>query len=179
MYQMITEYNSIYSMLPGLLSCFQQTNQSGKWNWVMYSPYSYTWFIHWKKPYIMLHDIRNHYPISLTLSKSWLKGDIKQWYFRWHIITFDRDLHETLDSLSMQYSKWNVNEKFDFIVRSIRGLADTRMPVGKYTRFEYKLKSWIAQGIISSIKHRDHVTTNRFPKVQKIPKSSYSCQIIS
>jgi len=56
-----------------------------------------------------------------------------------NIIAFNRDLHETLDSLPMQYSEWNVNEKFDFIVRSMKSLADTHMPVRKYTRREYKL----------------------------------------
>jgi len=55
----------------------------------------------------------------------------------------------------MQYSEWNVNEKFDFVVKSMKSLADTHMPVRKYTRREYKLKLklWITQGIISSIKH--------------------------
>ena len=48
----------------------------------------------------------------------------------------------------MQYSELNVNEKFDFIVRSMKSLADTHMPVRKYTRREYKLKlkPWITQG---------------------------------
>jgi len=87
------------------------------------------------KPYIMLHDISDHYPIYLTVSKGRLKRDVKQRYFRdtsnVNIIDFDRDLHETLDSLPMQYSEWNVNEKFDFIVRSMKSLADTHMPVRK------------------------------------------------
>jgi len=58
----------------------------------------------------------------------------------------------------MQYSEWNVDEKFDFIVWSMKSLADTHMPVRKYTRREYKLKlkPWITQGIISSIKHRHY-----------------------
>ena len=59
------------------------------------------------KPYIMLHDISDHYPIYLTVSKARLKRDVKQRYFRdtsnVNIIAFDRDLHETLDSLPMQY----------------------------------------------------------------------------
>jgi len=96
------------------------------------------------KPYIMLHDISDHYPIYLIVSKAQLKRDVKQRYFRdtsnVNIIAFDRDLHETLDSLPMQYSEWNVNEKFDFIARSMKSLADTYMPVRKYTRREYKLK---------------------------------------
>jgi len=52
-----------------------------------------------------------------------------------------------------------LSEKFDFIVRSMKSLADTHTPVRKYTRREYKLKlkPWITQGIISSIKHRDHL----------------------
>jgi len=58
------------------------------------------------KPYIMLHDISDHYPNCLTVSKSRLKRDVKQRYFRdasnVNIIAFDRDLHETLDSLPMQ-----------------------------------------------------------------------------
>jgi len=62
---------------------------------------------------------------------------IKQRFFRdtrnVDIIAFDRDLHETLDLLPVQYSEWNVNEKFDFVARSMRGLADTHMPVRKYT----------------------------------------------
>ena len=91
----------------------------------------------------MLHDISDHYPIYLTVSKARLKRDVKQRYFRdtsnVNIIAFDRNLHETLDSLPMQYSEWNVNEKFDFIVRSMKSLADTHMPVRKYTRREYKL----------------------------------------
>jgi len=58
----------------------------------------------------------------------------------------------------MQYSEWNVNEKFDFIVRSMKTLADTHMPVRKYTReYKLKLKPWITQEIISSIKHRDYL----------------------
>jgi len=59
----------------------------------------------------------------------------------------------------MQYSEWNVNEKFDFYLRSMKSFADTHMPVRKYTRREYKLKlkPWITQGIISSIKHRDYL----------------------
>jgi len=40
----------------------------------------------------------------------------------------------------MQYSEWNVDEIFDFIVRPMRGLADAHMPVRKYTRREYKLE---------------------------------------
>jgi len=114
-------------------------------------------------PYIMLHNISDHYPIYLTVSKARLKRDVKQRYFRdtsnVNIIAFDRDLHETLDSLPMQYSEWNVNEKFDFIVRSMKSLADTHMPVRKYTRREYKLKlkPWITHGIISFIKHRDYL----------------------
>jgi len=97
----------------------------------------------------MLHDISDHYPIHLTVSKARLKRDVKQRFFRdtsnVDVIAFDRDLHETLDSLPMQYSEWNVNENFDFIVRSMKSLADTHMPVRKYTRREYKLKlkSWI------------------------------------
>jgi len=41
----------------------------------------------------------------------------------------------------------------------MKSLADTHMPVRKYTRKEYKLKlkPWISQGIISSIKHRDYL----------------------
>jgi len=97
----------------------------------------------------MLHDISDHYPIHLTVSKARLKRDVKQRFFRdtsnVDVIAFDRDLHETLDLLPMQYSEWNVNENFDFIVRSMKSLADTHMPVRKYTRREYKLKlkSWI------------------------------------
>jgi len=97
------------------------------------------------------------------VSKARLKTDVKQRFFRAtgnvDVIAFDRDLHETLDSLPMQYSEWNVNEKFDFIVRSMKNLADTHMLVRKYTRREYKLKlkPWITQGIISSIQHRDYL----------------------
>jgi len=78
---------------------------------------------------------------------------------------------------------------FDFVVRSMRGVADTRVRVRKYTRREYKVKvkPWITQGMICSIKHRDYLfriykkskTTNGFPNVQKIPKPTYSCQSIS
>jgi len=54
----------------------------------------------------MLHDISDHYPNCLTVSKARLKRDVKQRYFRdasnVNIIAFDRDLHETLDSLPMQ-----------------------------------------------------------------------------
>ena len=60
----------------------------------------------------MLHDISDHYPIYLTVSKVRLKRDVKQRYFRdtSNVITiaFDRDLHETLDSLPMEYSEWDV-----------------------------------------------------------------------
>jgi len=54
-----------------------------------------------------------------------LKRYIKQRFFRYtrnvDIIAFDRDIHETLDSLPMQYCEWIVNavvvnEKFDCIV---------------------------------------------------------------
>ena len=52
------------------------------------------------KPYVMLRDISDHYPIYLTVSKARLKSDVKQRYFRdasnVNIIAFDRDLHETL-----------------------------------------------------------------------------------
>jgi len=141
------------------------------------------------KPYIMLHDISDYYPIYLTVSKAQLKRDVKQRCFRdtsnVNIISFDCDLHETLDLLPMQYSEWNVNEKFDFIVRSMKSLADTHMPVRKYTRREYKLKLklWIIQGIISSIKRRLLVSrlqkikpTYRFRNLQTIPKPPYSSQ---
>jgi len=57
----------------------------------------------------MLHDISDHYPIYVTVSKARLKRDVKQRFVRdtsnVDIITFDRDLHETLDSLPMQYSE--------------------------------------------------------------------------
>ena len=47
----------------------------------------------------MLHDISDHYPIYLTVSKARLKRDAKQRYFRdtsnVNIIAFDRDLNET------------------------------------------------------------------------------------
>jgi len=115
------------------------------------------------KPYIMLHDISGHYPVYLTVSKARLKRGVKQRFFRDTSnvdgIAFDRDLHETLDSLPMQQSEWNANEKFDFIVRSTKSLVDTHMPVRKCTRREYKLKlkPWITQGVISSIKHRDYL----------------------
>jgi len=66
------------------------------------------------KPYVMLHDISDHYPIYLSVSKARLKTAVKQRYFRDtsndNIIAFDRYLHETLDSLPMQYSEWNVNK---------------------------------------------------------------------
>ena len=69
----------------------------------------------------MLYDISDHYPIYLTMSKARLKRDVKQRYSRdtkhVNIIAFNRDLHEILDLLPMQYSEWNVNEKFDFIVK--------------------------------------------------------------
>jgi len=69
------------------------------------------------KPCDMLHDISDHYTIHLAVSKAQLK-DVKQRFFRdtsnVDIITFDRDLSETLDSLPIQYSEWNVNEKFYF-----------------------------------------------------------------
>jgi len=100
----------------------------------------------------MLHDISDHYPIYLTVSKVRWKRDINQRIFRntsnVNIIALVLDLHETWDSLPMQYSELNVNEKFDFIVRSMKSLADTHMPVRKYTRREYKLKlkPWITQG---------------------------------
>ena len=62
-----------------------------------------------EEPYIMLHDISDHYPIYVTVSKARLKRDVKQRFVRdtsnVDIITFDRDLHETLDSLPMQYSE--------------------------------------------------------------------------
>ena len=83
------------------------------------------------------------------MSKARLKRDVKQTFFRdtsnVDIIAFDCDLHETLNSLPKQQSEWNVNEKFDFIVRSMKSLADIHMPVWKYTRREYKpkLKPWI------------------------------------
>jgi len=92
----------------------------------------------------MLHDISDHYPIYLTVTKARLKRDVKQIFFRdtsnVDITAFDRDLHETLDSLPMQYLEWNVNEKFDFIVRSMKSLADTHTPGRKYTIREYKHK---------------------------------------
>ena len=66
-----------------------------------------------KKPYIVLHDISDHCPIYMTVSKARLKRDVKQKYFRdtsnVNITAFDRDLHETSDSLPMQYSEWNFN----------------------------------------------------------------------
>ena len=50
-------------------------------------------------PYTMLHDISDHYPIYLTVSKAQIKRDVKQRSFRdtsnVNIIAFDRDLHET------------------------------------------------------------------------------------
>ena len=56
------------------------------------------------------------------MSKARLKRDVKQRFLRdtsnFNITAFDRDLHDSLDSLPMQYSEWNVNEKVDFIVRS-------------------------------------------------------------
>jgi len=62
------------------------------------------------------------------VSKARLKRDVKQTFFRdtsnVDIIAFDCDLHETLNSLPKQQSEWNVNEKFDFIVRSMKSLAD-------------------------------------------------------
>jgi len=71
----------------------------------------------------------------------------------------------------------------------MKSLADAHMPVRKYTKREYKLKlkPWITQGIISSIKHRDYLfriykknkTTCRFRKLQKISKPPYSFQGIS
>ena len=67
-------------------------------------------------------------------------------------------LHETLDSLPRKYLEWNVEMKnFDLIVRSMKSLAATHMPLRKYTRREYKLKlkPWMTQGITSSVKHRD------------------------
>jgi len=89
----------------------------------------------------------------LTASKARSKRDVKQRFFRdtnnVNTTAFDRDLHETLDLLLMQYSEWNINEKFDFIVRSMKSLANTHMPVRKYTRRKYtskyklKLKPWI------------------------------------
>jgi len=56
----------------------------------------------------------------------------------------------------MKYSEWNIAEKFDFIVWTMRGLADIHIPVRKSARMKYelKLKPWITQGIVSSIKHR-------------------------
>ena len=81
------------------------------------------------KPYIMLHDISDDYPIYLTVTKAQSKRDVKQKIFRdtsnVDIIAFDRNLYETLDSLPMQYSEWNVNEKFDFIVRSMKSCGYT------------------------------------------------------
>jgi len=77
----------------------------------------------------MLHDISDHYTIYLTVSKARLKRDVKQRFFRdtsnVDVIACDHDLHETSDSLPMQYSEWNVNEKIDVIVRSMKSLADT------------------------------------------------------
>jgi len=71
----------------------------------------------------------------LTASKARSKRDVKQRFFRdasnVDVIAFDRDLQETLDSLPMQYSEWNVNEKFEFVVRSMKSLSDTHMPVRK------------------------------------------------
>jgi len=133
-----------------------------------------------RKPYIVLHDISDHYPIYLTVSKARLKRDVKQRYFKdtsnVNIIAFDRDLHEILDSLPMRYSEWNVNEKFDFIARSMKSLADTHMPVRKYTRREYKLKlkPWITQGIISSIKHRHYLF--RVYKISKLLTDFETCK---
>jgi len=67
------------------------------------------------------------------VSKTRLKKDIIQRFFRdtrnVDIIAFDRDLNKTSDLLPMQYSGWNVNEKSDFIVRFLKSLADTHMPV--------------------------------------------------
>jgi len=77
----------------------------------------------------MTRDINDHYPIYLTVSKARLKRDVKQRFFRdtrnVDIIAFDRDLHETLESLPMQFSEWNVNEKFDFIIRSMKSCEYT------------------------------------------------------
>ena len=136
------------------------------------------------KSHIMLHDISDHYPFYLTVSKARLKRDVKQRFFRdtrnVDVITFDRDLHETLDSWPIQYSEWNVNEKFDYIVRSMKSLADTHMPARKYTRREYKLKlkPWTTQGVTSSIKHRllvshlqNYLQTSQVPNILKPPQS--------
>jgi len=59
----------------------------------------------------------------------------------------------------MKYSEMNITEKFDVIVWSMRGLPDIHIPVRKSARMKYelKLKPWITQGIISSIKHRDYL----------------------
>jgi len=53
------------------------------------------------------------------------------------IIAFDQDLHIPLDYSAMECSEWNVNEIFDIIVRSLKTLADTHMPVRKHIRGEY------------------------------------------
>jgi len=65
----------------------------------------------------------------------------------------------------------------------MKRLADTHMPLRKYTRREYKLKlkPWITQRIICS---RDYFvsrlqkikTTYRFRNLQTIPKPRYSWQ---
>jgi len=104
--------------------------------------------------------------ITIQFIWLWVKldwRDVKQRFFRdshkVDIIASDHDLHQTLDSLPMQYSEWNVNEQFDFIARTTKSHADAHMPVRKYARRDYKLKlkPWITQGIISSIKHRDYL----------------------
>ena len=48
----------------------------------MHRPYIYKNLSTEIKPYIMLHDISDHYPLYLTVSKARLNRDVKQKIFR-------------------------------------------------------------------------------------------------
>jgi len=67
----------------------------------------------------------------------------------------------------------------------MKSLASTHMPVRKYTRRECKpkLKPWITQGIISSVKHRDYffafTKDQTYLQISKLTNNSETALLMS
>ena len=131
----------------------------------------------------LIYHISDHLPQFSILKNLKPNSNLKHNKFKRNWSKFDQE-NFVLDFLeinwenTLELNKQNVNTSFDNFYNSINNLLDKYAPLKKLTKKQIRTmsKPWISQGILTSIKKRDHLFKLFIKSKNPIEKSTLEKQ---
>ena len=131
----------------------------------------------------LIYHISDHLPQFSILKNLKTNSNLKHNKFKRNWSKFDQenfvlDFFEINWENTLELNKQNVNTSFDNFYNSINNLIDKYAPLKKLTKKQIKTmsKPWISQGILTSIKKRDHLFKLLIKSKYPIEKSTLEKQ---